>query len=381
MTPRRKQTNEIIFDQDEQPVRFYKYIALSFLFITIILLGVIVLMSSKKATITVAVKPEIVETKDTLILGSGQDNLNSQVTTVEVISQKVFNPTEGREDEAVATGEVILHNESNLNQPLVATTRLLSPDGILFRLKDRVVVPAKGNITVAVYADKPGRSSEIAPTRFTIPGLSLDKQTEIYATSEKPMIGGVVKVGVLGVNDWQKAQDQLLADLEKQGQEKLSQLYPDKTLVYKMLEPEFTSSNKIGDEVSEFTLSGKVEVVGVFYDLENVQKMVQSKLKEQIIKGDEILSVTDSLTSLAVGHYDASSTLATVDVFGSGIITLDPESKQLEKNLFFGKNRDEVRRYLLSLDHVDSVEVKFSPAWMLSVPHLSEHISIIVKNI
>ncbi len=79
--------------------------------------------------------------------------------------------------------------------------------------------------------------------------------------------------------------------------------------------------------------------------------------------------------------YNASSTAAVVNVFGSGLVTLNPESKLLAKTVFFGKSRDEVRRYLLSLDYVNGVEVKFSPAWMLSVPSIAENVSVIIKNI
>ena len=49
MTPRRKETNFA----PNQPVRFYKFIALTFLIITVVLFCVIIFMSSKEATITV----------------------------------------------------------------------------------------------------------------------------------------------------------------------------------------------------------------------------------------------------------------------------------------------------------------------------------------
>jgi len=49
--------------------------------------------------------------------------------------------------------------------------------------------------------------------------------------------------------------------------------------------------------------------------------------------------------------------------------------------MFFGKSKDEVRRYLLKLDHVRSVDIKFKPAWIRTVPHVGEHIEIIVKEV
>jgi len=49
--------------------------------------------------------------------------------------------------------------------------------------------------------------------------------------------------------------------------------------------------------------------------------------------------------------------------------------------MFFGKTRDEVRRYVISLDHVHNVDVRFQPAWMQHVPHVHDNIQIVVKEI
>ena len=90
---------------------------------------------------------------------------------------------------------------------MVATTRLLTSEGVLFRLKDRVNVPAGGEIEVEVYADQSGIASEIGPSQFTIPGLRTDLQKLIYAVSKESMKGGIKKTGVLSVDDWSRAQE------------------------------------------------------------------------------------------------------------------------------------------------------------------------------
>ena len=150
MTPRRKETNL----DGGQSVRFYKIVALSFLFLTIALLAVIVFMSSKRATITVITKPDPVEVNSTLEINNKDEGGNGQIVTTEVSLQKTFKPESTKEEVSVAIGFVTLHNEKDFAQPLVATTRLLSPDGILFRLKSRVTVPAQGAIDAEVYADE-----------------------------------------------------------------------------------------------------------------------------------------------------------------------------------------------------------------------------------
>lgn len=363
-----------------QPVRFYKYVALSFLLLTIVLLGVIVFMSAKRAVITITSRPEPLEIKESAVIGGEDGGLSGAVEETVVALEKSFQPKAGREEPAVATGKAILHNDADYNQPLVATTRLLTDSGVLFRLKDRVVVPAKGTVEAEVYADKPGKESEVGPSKFTIPGLSADKQKLIYATSDAPMVGGIKKVGVLGESDWQTAVAELKAELEKIGKEKLAVKQSDLSAVYELGEVEVVSAQKVGDEVNGFTLSGKATLLGVFYNQNEVKSLAAKELNKRVVEGDEILSIADAGLSVVLKGYDASSTAATVEVVASGMVSLNPESKQLAKTMFFGKNKEEIRRYLLSLDHVQEVEIKFTPLWMRSAPSIADHVSVVVKT-
>lgn len=376
MTPHRRETN----GDNTQPVRFYKYVALSFLLVTIILLGVIVTMATKRAVITIIARPEPLEVKETLTVGDNDADISGKLETYTVSLQKTFQSKEGREEPAVAVGQVTLHNEESYNQPLIATTRLLTSAGVLFRLKERVVVPAKGTTVADVYADKAGKESEIGPSRFTIPGLNEDRQKTIYATSEKPMAGGLKKVGVLGESDWQAAEQELKGEMEKTGKEKLLAMHPDLSAVYKLTNLEIKSKQQVGDEVDSFTLEGNAKVVGVFYNNEEIKGLVAKELNKRIVSDDELLSSSEASLSVVLDSYIASSSFATINVVGSGLVSLNHESKQLGKTMFFGKDKEEIRRYLLSLDHVQGVEVKFTPAWMRTVPPVSEHVSVIVKT-
>lgn len=118
------------------------------------------------------------------------------LTATETVTPQVY-----REEEAIASGQVTLKNTSSTSQPLVATTRLLSAEGVLFRLKEGVIVPANGEIVADVYADQAGASGNIGPTTFTIPGLAASRQAEVYGESSAPMTGGVVRFGEVTLAD------------------------------------------------------------------------------------------------------------------------------------------------------------------------------------
>ena len=84
----------------------------------------------------------------------------------------------------VAQGTVRVVNNSTSSIKLVKTTRLLAPNGKLYRLASDVNVPAGQEATAIAYADQNGSSYAISATRFTIPGLSAGMQSSIYAISD-----------------------------------------------------------------------------------------------------------------------------------------------------------------------------------------------------
>jgi len=375
MTPHRRETA-----LGNEPVRFYKIVALTFLLLTIVLLGVIVFMSAKRATITVITKPEPVEAIFVLEV-DGTDATKGIIKTTEVALSKEFKPSSTREEESVARGVVTLYNDSGSNQPLVATTRLLTVNNVLFRLKKGVTVPANGKITTEVYADKPGKDSEIGPSKFTIPGLNEARQKVVYAESATLMVGGLRKLGVVGSDDIKEAEKEMESDLKKAGEEKLGVLYPELMAVYKVVGLEMKPDKDVGAEAEGFTLTGKATVIGVFYNKTELTDSLKQELQKKVVSDVEVLTIKGSEPQVSLDEYNSETGLAIVKAAGTGLVELNPESSQLQKIIFFGKTRDEVRRYLLSLDHVNGVEIKFSPAWMHTVPHVAEHVNVVVKKV
>jgi len=367
----------------QQPVRFYKIVALTFLFITILLSGVVMFMSSKRASIVIETKSATIDITDSVLVGDTDSfgSIKGVVETVEVELEQSFTPTESEKQISVATGFVTLYNNSGSAQPLIATTRLLTADGVLFRLKDKVVAPANGTVEAEVYADVEGESGNIGPSEFTIPGLNEAKQKEIYATSVKKMEGGIRNVGILGKSDMKKAQEAVLLVLEQEGTKQLQAKNSSLRGVFKLIDSEVNSNAEVGDEVSEFILTGKAKVLGVFYKAEDLQSLAEKSLARKAIDDAETVQLSNEEITVMVEDYNLTKGTATLQLFYSGISKLNPESKQLEKGMFFGKSKDEVRRYLLKLDHVRSVDIKLTPAWIRTVPHVGEHIEIIVKEV
>lgn len=369
MTPRRIETRI----PREQPVRFYKIIALSFLGITLILLGIIVFMSSKRATITISTK----NTPTDVQFQVDAEDVGGTFSTSTVVLTSTFSPQSDTKIPGEATGIMTIVNTSASAQPLVATTRFLSEDEVLFRLRERVVVPANGEITAEVYADQEGESGNVEPGRFTIPGLNEVRQAQVYGELKEPTSGGLRSVGLLTQADVDRAEKMLLE--EAQAQVAQTESRQDVVTLQSILSHATEIDAVVGEEVSQVRMTLTAEVITVTYNQSAVTAQATDALDSRIVDETEIVEATSDKPRVAFDKFEDG--VVTLSVFFDGVAQLNPESEQLEKFVFFGMTREEIRRYVLSLDHVHSVDIKFQPAWMQTVPHVNEHLDVIIKSV
>lgn len=176
--------------------------------------GVSFFLFTPKATITVL--PQYSKEQNTFefrLISAGNDTAETEensstlevpyrVTEASIDVPMTVTPTGvGSAGERKARGKVIIYNNfSGEAQPLVATTRFETGNGIIFRLTQGVIVPGMndiagkkepGAIEAEVIADQPGDSSNITPTTFTIPGFKGNaKYDKFSAKSLSSMTGG-----------------------------------------------------------------------------------------------------------------------------------------------------------------------------------------------
>lgn len=368
----------------EPSVRFYRTIAFTFLVITIVLLGVVVFITSKKATVTIVSKEDsksINLNVGVSALGGGDKIKGIVTTTIFSLAEKYF-PSGSKTLVGVAEGDVVIYNKSSTDQVLVKTTRLLNPDGVLFRLSDRVTVPANGEITTKVYADKEGSESEIGPSQFVIPGLNTDRQRVIFAESKSKMVGGVRAIGVLSEGDLTSAKNDYTEKVKKAVVESLSNGgWEGLGKISVVTMQNIKSDKELGAEVDSFTISGDNFLVVIGYDRLALTNLVSSEMSKKINIGSEkVLSVSgDPVPSIA--SYDLSNHTADLLIRQEALVSLDPDATVLLPRSFVGKSKDEIERYVLGIDHVAGVDVKFSPSWIRKAPTVPDHIKVIVKSV
>ena len=193
-------------------------------------------------------------------------------------------PSSTESRDGIATGVVTLSNRTSSDQPLVATTRLLSDDGVLFRLRDSTEVPAGGSVDAAVYADEAGSGGNIGPSHFTIPGLPTSLQDDIDGESAAPMDGGVIRVGILSQAD-------VDAGLVRAGEEATASLaaaFSPFIAADETVRPElaraarlsYSGTADIGSEVDESVLTAVFRLDALAYRPEDLLAVVLADAEE-----------------------------------------------------------------------------------------------------
>jgi hypothetical protein len=283
-----------------------------------------------------------------------------------------------------AIGKIIIYNDySSVQQTLIATTRFKTPDGKIFRLNERTVVPGKtgaapGKIEASVTADKAGESYNIGPVgRFTIPGFDgTDKANKFYAESIEPMKGGFIGVKAYPTEaDIKQAKEKSYSDLRDYVDSLLISQIPEGFKIIEGARQFSMIKEEAGQEVDEkgnftFFAEGKSSIIG-FKEKDALGLMELLAGKE--LGGD--FRISSSSAEYGAGRAD----------FKAGTISFALDFKGIfERPVDFGDLRakslslseGEIKNLILSFDNIEKATVLLSPFWVRTVPSNPEKVEI-----
>ena len=370
-------------------VKLYRKIAVSFIFLTLILLAVIFYFSFVKVTIILEPNQERISSNFIFDVNNGEveNSTNSSVNGVVeamAIEDEGTYPSNGETTigEEV-TGKVKIINNYTKNQPLVATTRLLTPDNKLYRIEKTVNVPAGGSVEVDVYADKPSKEMAIGPSKFTIPGLWAGLQDKIYAESYEDFeYAQKIEKYVI-----QSDIDDAIFDLKKRLVEKAKSEVNEKFNEYDQVLFEIDDSSivsdtdtEVGDEVGEFDVSVRASVLVVAFDEEKLVNLAEQKFILALPENREIVDFNKEDITYTLNNYDKENESASINATFEGMAGVKDGSKIIEIDKILGLNEKQLEAYLSSLPEVSSFEVRFFPSFVKKVPKLVDRIEIEIKN-
>lgn len=159
-----------------------------------------------------------------------EGELSYDIMTLEAEGERQVRATGQEEVEEQATGEIEIRNTRTTSERLIKNTRFESPEGLIFRITESVVVPAAttdsagnvvpGTVRAQVFADEVGEEYNIGPSEFTVPGYREGGYDELYEAitgrSTTNMQGGFDGITyVVDDAELAAAQDSLHGELEE----------------------------------------------------------------------------------------------------------------------------------------------------------------------
>jgi len=299
-------------------------------------------------------------------------------------------PVTGQKDVVQkASGTITIFNKGTTAQRLVATTRFKSPDGLVFRISQTINVPAgvktgatvtPGSVAAAVYADRPGTEYNIGPMQFTIPGFEgTPKFNDFYATSDKPMTGGIIgPAKVVTEKDFTTAQEELTTKVKdeilKSLKDRGGELKILDAIEIKLDAPEVNA--KVGEaaENLEMSIQGSADTIAFRESdvIELIKNFVSQKNGMELLLKDLVISYVNPQPGA-----DKTSLSFDAQVSGWAAAKLDTDAI---KNDVRGMSEDSIRSYLNGVKEIESTRIILSPFWVKSIPKDVSKIKIDIQN-
>jgi hypothetical protein len=375
--------------------KFFKILLWSFGVIIVLFGGFKLLTFISNAQIILKLKNNEFNFNDTISISKNVSAINikdkiipAQVFEYESNLTQTFKASGKKYVEEKASGIITIYNNySSDPQTLVANTRFEAPNGLIYRLKNQVVVPGAqvkegkinpSSINAEIVADKPGDDYNSGPiSRLTIPGFKgTPKYNGFYGEIKGEVKGGFVGEKLVPqTEDINSAKEKTKEVLEANLKNVFSLKRPAD---FKFInDPEISitnlSVNTTTDDKGNFAVfaSGKIKSIGFrekdIYDFllkinnaSNDQKIVNLKLNYlnpniDLVKG--------------VGRFNLQA---------SGGIVYDLNESDF-KNKILGKDLKEAENEIKSFKEIEGAKIIIWPKILNKIPGRLEKINLKIE--
>ena len=385
----------MFFHKKHPKTDLYKKIALTFFIISLGVALVVFYISFSWATITITQKPEYFTTNIGIKVAEHLDTLSTsdvaipgKIVQTEMEAAGSFSAESVTEAKQRVSGVMTLVNTSTKNQPLRATTRLLTADGFLLRTKTYVLVPAKGTADVSVEADQDGEPAPSALNRFTVPGLWPGLQDKIYGQKCVQKTGGTMKAHILRIEDLEKAKKTLTEKLKEKftvmldAPTALGEDFKPKKLV-KFIDVQVASvsvSAPIDTQTEQFDVRLTAKATWVLYDEVDMMLKINEQLMKQLSIGQDLISPTEQELSYILAGVHSTEKTATITIIAQAGKILGQDMELFNKQKLVGLTSDQIIGCFKSYSDITDVNVRLYPFWVTRAPLLMDHIHILMKK-
>lgn len=290
-----------------------------------------------------------------------------------------------------AEGTLTIYNAfDSKSQPLVATTRFMSPDGKIMRLNEGITIPAAkvengkivpSSIKATITADGAGPDYNFSSgIKWTIPGFKgTSKYTGFYAINEDAITGG-------STGERAAPTEKDKADAKTKIEESL------KNALSTQIQLLMTKNLKLLDGATLFSITkettqpveGKSNMFSVYaegviqefvFDEEMLKQALTNKAKQSLPGNEDAVRLD---ISYGTPNIDFQKGTMSLPVTGSVVFAAHIDVEALTSSL---ENQDEsaVRRTIFSLPGLENATVTLWPFWVHQVPADPQKINLSIE--
>ncbi len=295
--------------------------------------------------------------------------------------------------ERKASGTIIVYNNVDKSpQRLIKNTRFETPEGLIYRISDSIVIPGQinattpGSIEVTVIADVAGEKYNIGLTDFTVPGFKTDASRfkNIYARSKTEMTGGFIgTVKKISDTDLTKAKGDIHALLtDSLSKEVLTQVPAEFVLYPDAMFTTFESLPQSEARGNSVTINERGTLVGIMFKRSTLSQYLATILAPELVS--KVPPMIKDVESIPFAFSNKSSFNPMVDsTFSfnlSGDVTFISQfdSLLLAKDLA-GKPKSSLPDILKNYSSIEKIDANVRPFWKRSFPSDATDITVKVS--
>lgn len=294
-----------------------------------------------------------------------------------------------------AHGSVVIYNEYDSNpQTLVATTRLESDNGKIYRIAKNVVVPGTnsvageikpGAVSVDIVADQAGGDFNIdKETRFTIPGFKGGPKYDKFYAKGSSIVGGSLDGETSGGgrisqtdidNAKQKTEAALKDGIKDEIREKLAPGEIHLSQAEKIIITKAASGTKIGDLATSFDYTVSASVTVLVFSEDYVRTIIQKTVEDS-----EIEDVKKEIVKIEYATADADFDNKKLGLKVHAEISETPIIKveEIQEELL-GKTDSQLAGVLRKYPSIKNASIEFSPSFVTRVPQYSQRVMVEIR--
>jgi hypothetical protein len=291
------------------------------------------------------------------------------------------------EASSYSRGIITVFNEAaEIPQVLVARTRFESPDGKIFRIQERVVLPGytssgPGVLEVEAVADKPGPDYNIGPARFSIPGFAgTAKFEKIYGVPKERFSGGASgPAKIVTAEDIKSAKEKIAEHAFEKARAEITKEIPENLKLLDKaikLDLDKTTASAVGEvEKTKATITGSLTIL--VFDENELRKAISNKMAE-----DQQIKADLTSASYQIFYENPEIDLNNLEMRLTAKVRRDIKAivDTLEfKQKIAGKSIEDLKKELLKIEGVQKISVSIWPFWVKEAPKNIDAIRIEVK--